>query len=94
MGQHQQLYKLWKKTGLIKGKKTPESGRALEARVASFRQKQTIVAMRAYLQMKLPKLITGIIQPLTKRETAQDRAMQTLDGQGHRKGTVSLLSTM
>ena len=48
MGQHQQLYKLWKKTGLIKGKKTPESGRALEARVASFMQKQTIVAMRAY----------------------------------------------
>ena len=25
---------------------------------------------------------------------AQDRAMQTLDGQGHQKGTTSLLSTM
>ena len=30
MAQHQQLYELWKKAGLIKGKKTPESSRALE----------------------------------------------------------------
>ena len=33
MAQHQQLHELWKKTGLIKGNKTPESSRALEARV-------------------------------------------------------------
>ena len=32
--QHQQLYELWKKARLIKGKKTPKSSRALEARVA------------------------------------------------------------
>ena len=31
--QNQQLYELWKKAGLIKGKKTPESSQALEARV-------------------------------------------------------------
>ena len=29
---------------------------------------------------KSPKLITEIIQPLTEREMAPDRAMQTLDG--------------
>ena len=49
MAQHQQLYKLWKKDGLIKGKKTSESSRALEARVAALKQKQKTVVMRAYL---------------------------------------------
>ena len=39
MAQHQQLYKLWKKAGLFKGKKTPESGRALEATVAMLEAK-------------------------------------------------------
>ena len=34
MAQHQQLYEHWKKAGLIKGKKIPESSRALETRVA------------------------------------------------------------
>ena len=37
--QCQQLYKLWKKAGLIKGEKTPESIRALEARVAMLEAK-------------------------------------------------------
>ena len=39
MAQHQQLYELWKKAGLIKDKKTPESSRALEARVAMLKAK-------------------------------------------------------
>ena len=34
MAQHQQLYEIQKKAGPIKVKKTPESRRALEARVA------------------------------------------------------------
>ena len=37
--QHQQLYGLWKKAGLIKGKKTQESRIALEARVAVLEAK-------------------------------------------------------
>ena len=37
--QCQQLYELQKKAGLIKGKKTPESRRALEARVAAHEAK-------------------------------------------------------
>ena len=37
--QCQQLYELQKKARLIKGKKTPESSRALEARVASLEAK-------------------------------------------------------
>ena len=39
MAQHQQLYRLWKKAKLIKGKKTSESNRALEARVAMLEAK-------------------------------------------------------
>ena len=39
------------------------------------------VAMRTYLQMKIIKLITEIIQPLTEREVATNRVMQTLNGQ-------------
>ena len=34
----------------------------------------------SYSQMKSPKLLTEIIQPLTERETAPDKAMQILDG--------------
>ena len=37
--QRQQLYELWKTAMLIKGKKTPECGRALEARVAMLEAK-------------------------------------------------------
>ena len=37
--QHQQLFKLWKKAGLVKGKKTPDSSRALEARLAMLEAK-------------------------------------------------------
>ena len=39
MAQHQQLYKLWKKAKLVKGKKAPEGSRALEARVAMLEAK-------------------------------------------------------
>ena len=39
MAQHQQLYVLQKKAGLIKGKKTPESNRASEDRVAMLEAK-------------------------------------------------------
>ena len=39
MAQCQQLYELRKKARLIKGKKTPESGRALEARVTTLKVK-------------------------------------------------------
>ena len=34
MEEHQQLYELWKKAWLMKSKKTPESSRALEAKMA------------------------------------------------------------
>ena len=39
VAQCQQLYELWKRAGLIKGKKTPESSRVLEARVAMLEAK-------------------------------------------------------
>ena len=44
-----------------------------------LKQSQKIVAIKAYLQMKNSKLITETTQPLTEREMAPDRAMQTLD---------------
>ena len=44
-----------------------------------MRQKQTIVAIRVYLQTKSPKLITEIMQLLTKKGAAPDRAMLTLE---------------
>ena len=39
MGNNQQFYVLWKKAELIKDKKTQESSRALEARVAMLEAK-------------------------------------------------------
>ena len=48
--------------------------------MATLEAKSEIVAMKAYLQSKSPRLITEIIQPLTERETVPDRAMQMLDG--------------
>ena len=66
--------------GLLKGEKITEDSRAIRTRVAAW-QKQKTVAMRAYLQMKSPKLVTEIIQPLTERETEPDRVMQKSDGQ-------------
>ena len=74
MAQCQQLYELQKIARLIRGKKTPESSRGLEARVAMLE------AAIAYSKMKSPKLIIEIIQPLSKREVDPDRAMQILDG--------------
>ena len=67
MAQRQQLHELWKKAQLVKGKKTPESERALEARVALLKQKQTILVMRDFSQMKNSEVITEIIQPFTER---------------------------
>ena len=64
----------------MKGKNTPESSRALEDRVAVLEDKQITVVMRSNSQMKSPKIIIDIIQPLTEREAEPDRAMQTLDG--------------
>ena len=89
--QRQQLYQLQKKAVLIKGKKTQESSRALEARVAVLETKSENRSNKSS-QMKSPKLIIEIIQSLTERGMAPDRAMQTLDGQGYQKGTVSPVS--
>ena len=40
--------------------------------------------MRAYSQMRSPKLITEIIQPLKEKEAEPDRADHALDSQGNR----------
>ena len=55
MVQHQQLYELQKKARLIKGKKTPESSRALEARVAVLEAKTDNSSDESLFADKKPK---------------------------------------
>ena len=43
--------------------------------MATLEAKTNIGSNESYLQMKNPKLITEIIQSLTEREAAPDRAM-------------------
>ena len=53
--QHQQLYQLPKKAGLVKGKKTPESGRALQARVVMLETKTDNSSNDSLFPDKKPK---------------------------------------
>ena len=53
--QHQQLCELRKKAGLIKGKKTPGSSRALEARVAMLEAKTDNSSNESLFPDKKPK---------------------------------------
>ena len=78
--QRQQLYYLRKKVRLIKGKKTTESSRALEARVAMPEAKTDNSSDKSLFTDLSLKLITEIIQLSTERETIPDRAKQILDG--------------
>ena len=55
VGQCQQLYELQKRAGLIKGKKTPESSRALEARVAMLKAKSGNSSNESLFTDKKPK---------------------------------------
>ena len=80
MAQQQQLHELCKKAGLVKGQKNPESSKALETGVTMLETKKKTVAMRPYLQMKSPKLITEMIQLSTEKGPAPDRTMQVVDG--------------
>ena len=53
--QYQQLYELQKKAGLIKGEKTPESSKALEARVATFEAKTDNSSNQSLFSDEKPK---------------------------------------
>ena len=72
--QQQNLYVLQCKAGILNGKKTPESSKALEVRVAMLQAKQKTISMRTFWRMKSPMLIE-IIQPLTGRDAKPDRAI-------------------
>ena len=54
--QHQQLYELQKEAGLMKGKKTPESSRALEAIVAMLEAKTDNSNNESLFIDKMPKV--------------------------------------
>ena len=77
--QCQQLCELPKKAGLIKGRKTPESSTALEARVAGLEAKSENSSNESLFTDMKPTAIE-IIQTLIERETAPDRAIQMPDG--------------
>ena len=89
MTQCQQLYELQKKARLFKGKQTPDSNRALGARVAMLEAKTDNSSNESLFPDEIPKLMTEIIQPLTEREVEPNRATQTLDGYDNQKRTVS-----
>ena len=86
------LYELQCKKGLLKGRKTPESGKALEARVAMQESKTENISGECLFGDEKPKANDRNNQPLTKRIAAPDRAMQSLDGYGYWEWTVSPLS--
>ena len=66
------MYELWKKAGLKMANETPESSRALVARVAILEAKTN----------KSSKLTTEIINPSTEKRVASVRSVQILDGHG------------
>ena len=80
VAQCQQLNELWKKAGFIKGKKTQESSRALNAKVALLQAKADTSSNDCLFSGENQKLITEISQPLTEREMATNRSIQTPDG--------------
>ena len=55
MAQSQQLYEVWKKTNLIKDKKTPENSRDLEARVATLEAKTDNSSNKSLFAEEKPK---------------------------------------
>ena len=70
--EQQQLNELWYKAGLLKKKKTPESSKALEARVATLEAKTEHSNNDSLFLDEKPK-----IQPLTKKgsRTKQSHAV-------------------
>ena len=75
MAQHQQLYEVWKKARLITDKKTPESCRALKARVAMLEAKTENSSNESFFADEKPTANNRNNRPFTKRETAPDRAV-------------------
>ena len=74
------MYELWKKTGLIKGKKTPESSRAFEARVNMLEAKTDNSSNKSLFVDEKPKANNRNNLALVRKETATDRAVQTFAG--------------
>ena len=77
--QPQQLYELQRPDSLRV--RRPQKAVRDNSSNESLFADESPVAMRTYLQMKIIKLITEIIQPLTEREVATNRVIQTLNGQ-------------
>ena len=73
------MYELKCKEGVIKGEKTPESRKVLDARMASLETKIDNSSNENLLQMKSPKIKSETIQPLTERVATLYRTEKTVD---------------
>ena len=73
--QHQQLYQLQTKARLVKGKKTPESSRALETRVAMLDVKTDNSSGDSLFPNKKPKASNRNNSALDRKGIAPDKAM-------------------
>ena len=73
------MYEFWRKTWLIKGNITPESSRALEARVTTLEAKSENSNYESLFVDVKPNRYNRNNQHMKERETAPDRAMQMSD---------------
>ena len=81
MVQCQQSYELHERSGLIKDKKTPETSRALEARVAMLEAKSDNSSDESlFADINKPKPSNRNNPLLDRKGMAPSRAMQMPDG--------------
>ena len=86
------LYNLQHKAGLIKSKRTLDTNKALEARVATVEAKTDCCNNESLFTKEKPKANIEIIQPLTERGVATDIAEQTVDSYDSWTGAISPVS--
>ena len=90
VAQCQQLDQLQKKAGIIKSKTILESNKALEAKVTMLEAKTDGSSNESFFTDEKPNANNRKKNsPWQKKRAAEDRATQTLVGQGCQKGTVS-----
>ena len=75
VAQKQQSYKLRHKARLAEGKKTQDSAKKLEARVAVLEAKIYSSSNESSFAKKSLKAVTEITHPLTERESTPDKLM-------------------
>ena len=91
MTQQQQLCELQKKAAIIKGKETPRSSQALEARIVALEVKTDNSSDESLFADEKSKSNNRNNPASDRNEAEPDRAAQILDDYNCQKGTVSLV---